>query len=145
MEIKKVDSEEIRKLRHVVLRKGSPFFTTKYKKDKDKETIHLAAIKNKKIITCATFYPEKTEIIKSKEGYRLRGMATDPEFRRKGYGKKILKKAVLMLKRRGCDVLWCNARLVAVEFYESQGFKKTGEKFNISNIGPHYYMYKKII
>ena len=43
-----------------------------------------------------------------------------------------------------CDLLWCNARLVAVNFYKSLGFKINGELFDIVGIGPHYYMYKEI-
>ena len=41
-------------------------------------------------------------------------------------------------------MLWCNARLVAVEFYKYNGFKIIGNLFDIAGIGPHYYMYKKI-
>jgi len=41
-------------------------------------------------------------------------------------------------------MVWCNARLVAVEFYKSIGFKIIGDLFDIQGIGPHYYMYKKI-
>ena len=48
------------------------------------------------------------------------------------------------LKNRDCDMVWCNARLVAVDFYKSSGFKITGEIFDIVEIGPHYYMYKEI-
>ena len=44
----------------------------------------------------------------------------------------------------GVDVLWCNARMVAIRFYKSLGFKIIGDIFNIEGIGPHYYMYKEI-
>ena len=48
------------------------------------------------------------------------------------------------LKEKESDLLWCNARLIAVDFYESLGFKIIGEIFDIEGIGPHYYMYKEI-
>ena len=48
------------------------------------------------------------------------------------------------LKKRDSDLVWCNARLVAVDFYKSVEFKITGELYDIAGIGPHYYMYKKI-
>ena len=42
-------------------------------------------------------------------------------------------------------MVWCNARLVAIDFlYRSIGFKIVGEIFDIEGIGPHYYMYKII-
>ena len=144
MEIKVVDSENIRPLRHTVLRKGHPFSATSYLKDKDKKTIHLVCIEEKKIVACATFYPEKTKQVESKKGYRLRGMATDPKHRRKGHGKNLKNHSFQLLQKKECDVLWCNARIVAVDFYKSLGFKTKGEVFNIEGIGPHYYMYKKL-
>ena len=48
------------------------------------------------------------------------------------------------LKKRNCDMVWCNARLAAVPFYKSVGFKIIGDLFNIAGIGPHYYMYKEL-
>ena len=71
-------------------------------------------------------------------------MATHPKYRRRGSAKKVMNYSFLLLKKKKCDFLWCKARLVAVEFYESIGFKKEGEIFNIEGIGPHYYMYKII-
>ena len=142
--VKIVSSEDIRNLRHAVLRKGKNFSTTSYEKDNDKHTFHLGIILKKEIISCATFYPEKTTVIESKNSYRLRGMATSSEFLRNGYGRKIMKKAFSILKSKKCDLLWCNARLIAVPFYHSIGMKEIGKLFNISDIGPHYYMYKRI-
>jgi predicted GNAT family N-acyltransferase len=142
--IRKVDAEIIRPLRHSELRKGQDFSTTSYLKDYEIDTFHMAYISNEKIVTCATFYPEKSTKIKSKNAYRLRGMATDSNFQRKGYASDLMAESFKKLKNRDCDMVWCNARLVAVNFYKSVGFKITGNLFNIEGIGPHYYMYKEI-
>ena len=96
------------------------------------------------IVSCSTFYPEQTDKIPSKNAYRLRGMATDSSYLRKGYGNLIMQEAFQILKSRECDLLWCNARLIAVPFYQSVGFQEVGELFDIPEIGPHYYMYKRI-
>ncbi len=144
MKLIKISSEEIRTLRHKVLRQGKPFSTTTYQRDNCIETFHLAFMKDNVPISCATFYPENTSLISSKRAYRLRGMATIKEHRKKGYGKKIMSKAIEEIKKRKGDFLWCNARLVAVEFYKKTGFSSKGEQFNISDIGPHYFMYKKL-
>ena len=144
MEIKIVDAEKIRPLRHSVLRTGFPFSTTLYDRDNNNETIHLAFLEKDKIVTCATLYPEDTKKTKSKNAYRLRGMATDLRFRRMGHGRSLMEESFKRLEEEGCDVLWCNARLAAIDFYESLGFKTKGKMFNIEGIGPHYYMYKKI-
>ena len=142
--IRKVDAEIIRPLRHSELRKGQDFSTTSYLKDYELNTFHMACIVDDNTVTCATFYPEKSTKIKSENAYRLRGMATDSRFKRKGYASNLMAESFKELKKRDCDMVWCNARLVAVDFYKSVGFKITGELFNIEGIGPHYYMYKEI-
>ena len=142
--ISKVDAEKIRSLRHSELRKGQDFSTTSYSKDNESDTFHIVCIVNEKIITCATFYPETSTKIKSENSYRLRGMATDSRFTRKGYATELMNESFKELKKRDCDTVWCNARLVAVNFYKSVGFKITGNLFDIEGIGPHYYMYKEI-
>ena len=144
VEINKVDAEIIRSLRHSELRKGQDFSTTSYLKDYEEDTFHMACIVDDKIVTCATFYPEKSRKIKSDHAYRLRGMATDSNFQRKGYASDLIAESFKELKKRDCDMVWCNARLVAVDFYKSVGFKIIGDLFDIAEIGPHYYMYKEI-
>ncbi len=139
-----IDAEKIRPLRHSELRQGQPFSTTSYLLDNDKNTFHMACMFNDQVVTCATFYPEETEKITSDNPYRLRGMATDANFRRKGFGRELMEASFQKLKLFKADILWCNARLVAISFYKSLGFKIIGEIFDIKDIGPHYYMYKKI-
>ena len=142
--IRKVEAKKVRPLRHSELRKGQDFSTTSYLKDYEEDTFHMACIVDDKIVTCATFYPEKSIKIKSDNTYRLRGMATDSSFQRKGYATGLMNESFKELKNRDCDMVWCNARLVAVDFYKSVGFKITGDLFDIAGIGPHYYMYKEL-
>ena len=144
VEINKVGADKIRLLRHSELRKGQDFSTTSYLKDYEEGTFHMACIVDDKIVTCATLYAQTSMKIKSNNAYRLRGMATDSNFQRKGYARNLMVESFKELKKRNCDMVWCNARLVAVSFYESLGFKIKGDLFDISEIGPHYYMYKEI-
>ncbi len=142
--IRKVDAKKVRPLRHSELRKGQDFSTTSYLEDYEVDTFHMACIVDEKIVTCASFYPEKSIKIISDNAYRLRGMATASNFQRKGYATDLMSESFKELKNRNCDVVWCNARLVAVDFYKSAGFNIIGEIFDIEAIGPHYYMYKEI-
>ena len=100
VDINKVDSEKIRPLRHSELRKGQDFSTTSYLKDYEEDTFHMACIVDDKIVTCATFYPEKSIKIKSDNAYRLRGMATDYNFQRKGYARDLMNESFKELKKR---------------------------------------------
>ena len=144
IEINKVDAESIRPLRHSELRKGQDFSTTSYLKDYEEGTFHMACIVDEGIVSCATFYAQTSMKVKSDNAYRLRGMATDSNFQRQGYARNLMIESFKELKKRDCDMVWCNARLVAVNFYKSVGFKIIGELFDIEAIGPHYYMYKEI-
>ena len=145
MDIKVVAAKDIRPLRNLVLRPNLPIETTYYDLDNDIETFHLASIMDNTIISIGTFYPENDIELQTKNGYRLRGMATHPKFRRKSAATKLMKESFVLLKEKKCDILWCNARLVAVGFYKSLGFKIIGEIFDIPSIGPHYKMYKSVI
>ena len=100
VEINKVDAEKIRHLRHSELRKGQDFSTTAYLRDYEEDTFHMACIVDEKIVTCATFYPEKSIKIKSNNTYRLRGMATDANFQRKGYASELMKESFKELKKK---------------------------------------------
>ena len=145
MKITIVKAIQIRPLRSLVLRPGLPIETTYYKEDNHIDTIHLASIINKEIISIGTFYPENNSILKSKNGYRLRGMATHPGFRRNSAATKLMKESFTLLKLKKCDIIWCNARLIALDFYKSLGFKINGKEFNIKDIGPHFKMWKSLV
>jgi ribosomal protein S18 acetylase RimI-like enzyme len=71
-------------------------------------------------------------------------MATHPNYRRQGLARAMMLKAMADIQKLGCDLLWCKARLVAIEFYESLGFVKVGPIYEIEGIGPHYTMYKRL-
>ena len=90
VDITKIDAEKVRPLRHSELRKGQDFSTTSYLEDYEADTFHMACIVDEKIVTCATFYPEKSTKIKSENAYRLRGMATDSNSQRKGYATDLM-------------------------------------------------------
>ena len=76
--------------------------------------------------------------------YQLRGMAVLSEYQGKGLGMRILKSGEEALIERKAEILWMNARLVAVPFYEKQGYQKKGTAFDIPGIGPHFIMFKRL-
>ena len=76
--------------------------------------------------------------------WRLRGMATTPEVRGQGFGRALLENCFAHIRARGGTLLWCNARVVALAFYEHLGFVAEGEEFEIVPIGPHYVMTRQL-
>ena len=144
MTIQQVDVEIIRPLRSLVLRPGLPIEFTDYDRDKELQTLHYANFINQKVCSIATFYPEPILEVEALVAYRLRGMATHPNYRRQGLASSIMLQAMSDIQKLGGDLLWCKARLVAIDFYESLGFIKTGLIYEIEGIGPHYTMYKHL-
>jgi GNAT superfamily N-acetyltransferase len=72
-------------------------------------------------------------------------MATLPDYQAQGLSSELLSFAFPIIKQNFCTLLWCNARVSAIGFYEKVGFKKfNGEVFEIDEIGPHVLMFKNI-
>lgn len=112
--------------------------------DNDELTFHLGAFVDKKLVSVASFYFEKNEKFPDQNQYRLRGMATLPEFQGQGLSSALLRTAFPVIKQNQCTLLWCNAREKAIGFYENVGFKPHGELFSIPHIGKHILMSIKI-
>ena len=117
--------------------------TEKMDGDFDDSTIHFGVFKNEEIVCVATFMQHNSDCFKGIQ-YRLRGMATKKEFQYKGFGRLILEKAIERLKNKSVAVLWCNARVNALNFYEKNGFKIIEEEFYVHLVGLHYVMYKEL-
>ncbi|ACV26830.1 GNAT family N-acetyltransferase [Kangiella koreensis] len=144
--IKSVPQATIIPLRHSVLRAGQPIESCYYEEDNREECFHLAALIDKQLVSIASFYLESHPNLDtapksgSDSAWRLRGMATDPEFQGKGYGAELLREGLRICREKGAQVLWCNARTTAAPFYSKLNFDIKGEEFVIEGIGPHYFM-----
>lgn len=138
IKIKNISAQETYEIRLSVLRNNNDL-PYKFEGDEEGSTFHLGAF-YEKLVGIATFMKSNLEAF-DVEQYQLRGMATLPEVRGMGAGKKLINKAIEILEEREITVLWCNARKEALGFYESLGFKITGEEFQVSKVGAHFKMY----
>ncbi len=140
MEIRLVTAAETRPLRHKVLRPNQPISMCEYPDDEHPNSFHLAYFLDGEIVSIASYYNHDEPKVEAKNPYRLRGMATEPKHRGKGYGAALVHKSLEILKERNADVLWCNARTTACGYYKKLNFSKVGDEFAIEGIGPHYVM-----
>jgi GNAT superfamily N-acetyltransferase len=74
------------------------------------------------------------------DAWRLRGMATHEGWRSRGVGSRVLDAIVGHVRAGGGGLLWCNARVPAVPFYERAGFVTRGAAWEEPDIGPHIAM-----
>ncbi|ONH26599.1 GNAT family N-acetyltransferase [Pseudofrankia asymbiotica] len=77
-------------------------------------------------------------------GWRLRGMATDEAMRGRGIGARLLAAVLDHVRDHGGGLLWCNARVRAVPFYERGGLRTRGEVREEPGIGPHVVMWRDV-
>lgn len=140
MEVLRINATDTYRIRHQVLRPNGTLKDCEFKGDKDDLTFHLGAFVEKKLVSVASFYFEKHPDIEGQYQFRLRGMATLPEHRAHGHSSALLRTAFPLIKQNLCQVLWCNAREVAIGFYENIGFKKHGHIFEVPETGPHQLM-----
>ncbi|UMB54952.1 GNAT family N-acetyltransferase [Lutibacter sp. A64] len=140
IEVKKITAEETFEIRLEVLRKNIPL-PYEFKGDFDAETFHLGAFKEGKLIAVSSFMKAENNNFKGKQ-YQLRGMATIEKHQGFGAGKHLILEAVEILRKKNIDCLWCNARVIALDFYKKQRFLIFGDKFDVPFIGNHFVMYK---
>ena len=154
MEVRRVDSEVLRCVRHKVL---WPHLATSKQAvidvDNSQGAIHLAAFYKGDVVGVASLFNQNCErfpgLFKSLKVRRLRAMGVLDNMRGGGVGVLIIQKAIEELKGDGVDVVWCDAREAAWVFYERQGFKfgsqKIGENleaYHVPNVGLHKIMFK---
>lgn len=141
MEFRKINPEETYSIRHRVLRPHQTLFDCKYPADFDSNSFHLGAFLDHRLISVASFYQEVNPALSGEIQYRLRGMATLPDFLGKKAGSGLLFKGLEIIRKRKSNAFWCNARTTVSDFYKSLGMDERGDIFDIYPIGPHKLMY----
>ena len=137
--IRPISTDEVRPLRHRVLRPGQAFEETLYPGDDLADTVHLGAFDGDRLVGIASLYRESRPGGPD-GGWRLRGMATDAGVRGAGFGAALLAGCIEHVAAAGGTELWCNARMAAVGFYRRAGFDVVSEEFDVPGIGPHVVM-----
>lgn len=139
-----IDAEQTLDLRHRVLRAHQPKEACRYPGDQDIASFHVGATVQGKLQCVASFYRESTPYLSDSPLYRLRGMATAPQFRGQGLGGAVLDWGCSQVASRGGAQLWCNARVSAMDFYLGRAFVKVSDVFEIEGIGEHFVLAKRL-
>ena len=141
--VRKVAPEETFALRHRVLRGHEPIEKLRLPSDDDPASASFAAIDRDtgEVVGTAVVFPEPPPWdVDAAGAWRLRGMATAEAWRSKGVGGAVLQAVVDHVAGAGGRLLWCNARVPAVNFYERAGFERVGEEWEEPHICPHVAM-----
>jgi predicted N-acetyltransferase YhbS len=104
-------------------------------------TFHLAARDVEgRLVGVVRFSPAPCPWRESQAPWQLRGMATDPAVRGSGAGRALVAEGLARLAAQGADLVWCDARVAAVGFYERMGFRVVTEQFDKPEGGAHLGM-----
>lgn len=143
--IKEVSAKQCFPVRHAVLRKGRPLSSCAFEDDQNEHCFHLGLFVQNEIVGIASFIPRAfPEQKTTKTSFQLRGMAVLEAHQGRGFGGQLLRHGLGLLKERGVHILWMNARIGAVAFYQKLEFSSIGDLFDIPPIGMHQRMYKVI-
>lgn len=144
MDVEHITSEDTHALRLLVLRPGGSARDVSWPHDTDESAFHLGVRNGAGLIGIGSFHPERQKGIKGPRQFRIRGMATHPDHRSRGAGSLIVQRGMEELRGRNVEIIWCNARIKAVPFYEREGFEPHGEPFELPGIGMHQVMWRKL-
>jgi N-acetylglutamate synthase-like GNAT family acetyltransferase len=140
--IEPASSEELEKyytLRYEILRKpwNQPQKTTK--DEWEDKSIHVLMLdKSNAAIACG-----RLQLDVPGQGH-IRSMAVRTDMQRKGLGKKIMAYIEAKAKSLKLEKIVLDARINAVSFYESCGYKVVAESYLLFGIIPHFKMEKKM-
>jgi GNAT superfamily N-acetyltransferase len=141
-EVRLITAAETIPIRWPVLRAGLPREAAVFEGDEAPDALHFGAFRGDELTGVVSIYPrpfpERPELANC---WQLRGMAVTPGNQRRGVGVALLRTVTREVRSRGGELLWCNARVPAVRFYEKQGWRVIGGEFEIPTAGPHSRMW----
>jgi len=109
--------------------------------DNREDAIHIGVYRDEKLISIGSLFEMSNKKLSSKRQYRLRAMATHPNYREQNAGKILVEYAVKIIQEKKYDILWCDAREVALGFYSKLGFQVVGDWYEVPNVGKHKTMF----
>ncbi len=146
--------EEIQQLRNEVLWPHKTFENCILETDRLSTTFHFGIQIEGLTVATVTLQQENSDKLKQdsskdvsqdavqEKQYRLRAMAVREGYRGQGFGDAIVEAGLNHLKELGVEVVWCDARVAALNFYRRLHFNELEEEYEIPIIGMHRFMWK---
>ena len=98
----------------------------------DKRALHFLAIKAGKAVGTA-------RVVMRHGNAKIGRMAVVKNYRGRGIGTKLLKRAIVTAKKQGAQKIYLHAQVPVIGFYEAMGFHCVGRVFSEAGI-PHRKM-----
>jgi predicted GNAT family N-acyltransferase len=98
----------------------------------DKHALHFLAIESRKVVGTA-------RVVMRRGNAKIGRMAVLKNYRGRGIGTQLLKRAIVTAKEQGAQKLYLHAQVPVIGFYEAMGFHYVGRIFSEAGI-PHRKM-----
>ena len=136
-----IDVASVRPLRLRYLRPGELEDSVAYKSDELESAVHFAVRDAEGNVIGVGSGHEENRVAGHPPhltpGFRVRGMAVEPEWRGKGVGRAILGALIQVAREAGAGEVWANARVESINIYVKSGFARLSSAFDIPLIGEH--------
>ena len=144
-DIRPITAAETRPLRHEILRPHLPLAACIFPNDDAPDSFHLGAFLDDQLVGIVSISREPFPDESQHNAWRLRGMATKPQVRRMGYGAALVRACIAHVAARDGNLVWCNGRTSAREFYRALGFREHGDEYESpAGTGPHYIFRREV-
>ena len=140
IEIRRIDSETARTVRHPVLRPDGPYHEAIFPLDDHPDSFHAGAFEGIKLVGVSTLLHEDIDGTLMNGMWRVRGMGVLPDYQGRGIGRLLLLECIAHARRSHGKGVWCNGRVSAAAFYLGSGFQIEGKEFELPTTGPHYLL-----
>jgi GNAT superfamily N-acetyltransferase len=138
-QVRQIAARDTIALRDAVLRLGLPPGGSHYPGDDTPDTLHLGAFLDNTLAAVATLCREPMPGGET-SSWRLRGMATLPEYRGRGFGKQLAQRCLTYAAEHGGTIVWCTSRLATAPFYRARGFMEYGDVFSLPQYSDALYI-----
>lgn len=138
----RLQPEEIQQLRNEVLWPHKTFESCILETDHFPSTFHFGVKVEGLTVATVTLQQESSSTLPQEKQYRLRAMAVREGYRGRGFGDAIVEEGLKHLIELGVEVVWCDARIAALNFYRRLQFEELEEEYEIPIIGLHRFMWK---
>jgi ribosomal protein S18 acetylase RimI-like enzyme len=139
---RRLQPEDIQQLRNEVLWPHKTFENCILETDRLSTTFHFGVQRDGLTVATVTFQQETSSKLPQEKQYRLRAMAVREGYRGQGFGDAIVEEGLKYLSSLGIQVVWCDARVAALNFYRRLQFEEFEEEYEIPIIGLHRFMWK---
>jgi GNAT superfamily N-acetyltransferase len=144
VEIRRIAARDTIALRDSVLRPDLPPGGSHYPGDDTPDTLHLGIYvtdsAQSMLTAVATLCREPMPGEKTSSSWRLRGMATLPQYRGGGFGKQLAQRCITYAAQQRGTLVWCTSRVATVPFYSALGFAECSNPFSLLQYSDALYI-----